>query len=173
MTKAKVRGGGMIVMKFGGTSVGIPTNFRVALGLVSERTGQDPVVVVSALSGVTNLLVDFCRDVAARRDLAARLRERHAAHARELGLATSDLLELVDQFGAEADRLVASRHALVGADRDAWLAWGERLSAALFAAGLNQAGTPARAVLAGDAGLVTDEHFGAAHPLPESEALLR
>jgi len=48
------------------------------------------------------------------------------------------------------------------------LAFGERLAAALFAAGLSNAGVPARAVFAGDAGLVTDHHFGAAHPLPES-----
>ena len=46
----------MIVMKFGGTSVGVPEHFLVARRLVREAASRDPVVVVSALSGVTNLL---------------------------------------------------------------------------------------------------------------------
>jgi aspartate kinase len=53
------------------------------------------------------------------------------------------------------------------------LAFGERLSAELFAAGLRQAGIPASAVVAGDAGLVTNDHFGGARPLPEAEDRLR
>jgi aspartokinase len=51
----------MIVMKFGGTSVGVPEHFAVAVRLVREAVPRDPVVVVSALSGVTNLIVEFCR----------------------------------------------------------------------------------------------------------------
>jgi aspartate kinase len=48
------------------------------------------------------------------------------------------------------------------------LAHGERLAALLFAAALSARGTPARDVFAGDAGLVTDERFGQASPLPEA-----
>src|SRR5262249_60437066 len=57
---------------------------------------------------------------------------------------------------------------LAPADRDRVLAYGERLAAELLAAALSQRGTPARAVFAGDAGLVTDERFGQATPLPEA-----
>ena len=52
-----------VVLKFGGTSVGIAANFAQAVALVAARTGRDerpPIVVVSALAGVTNLLVEFC-----------------------------------------------------------------------------------------------------------------
>src|SRR6185503_2642771 len=49
----------MIVMKFGGTSVGVPEHFAVAVRLVREAVPRDPVVVVSAFSGVTNLIVEF------------------------------------------------------------------------------------------------------------------
>src|SRR5262249_57728549 len=52
--------------------------------------------------------------------------------------------------------------------RDRLLSFGERLSAAVFAEALRGAGVNAVAMLAGDAGLVTDERFGAAHPLPEA-----
>ncbi|MBI3540271.1 MAG: aspartate kinase, partial [Candidatus Eisenbacteria bacterium] len=67
----------MIVMKFGGTSVGIPDHFAVATGLVAERAARDPIVVVSALVGITNLLVEFCRGGAGRADLARRFEARH------------------------------------------------------------------------------------------------
>src|SRR5207245_3763541 len=66
-----------------------------------------------------------------------------------------------------------AERSLTGADRDRLLAHGETLAAHLFAAALCQAGMAARAVVAGDAGLVTDDRFGAAHPLPQARALLR
>src|SRR5262245_25100969 len=71
----------MIVMKFGGTSVAVPENFRVAVLLVVERRALDPVVVVSALSGVTNEIVELCRSADRRDDLAARIATRHVEHA--------------------------------------------------------------------------------------------
>jgi len=56
----------MIVMKFGGTSMGLPENFATACRLVADRTSRRPVVVVSALAGVTNLLAEFALNPAVR-----------------------------------------------------------------------------------------------------------
>src|SRR5262249_54413154 len=117
-----------------------------------------------------NLLVEFCQAPDRRRELADRLIERHLGFARELELAAPAFVEVLDAFRNEAESAIARRDAFHGAERDRMLGWGERLSAALFAAGLEAAGVPARPFLAGDAGLVTDDHFGAAHPLPEAEA---
>src|ERR1700755_2150487 len=47
----------MIVIKFGGTSVGDAQRVAAAIDIVAERRELDPIVVVSALSGVTNDLV--------------------------------------------------------------------------------------------------------------------
>src|SRR5262249_33440736 len=68
---------GMRVMKFGGTSVGIPANFATAVSLVVERLPVQPLVVVSALHGVTNLLVDYARDPLARQRHSTELVDRH------------------------------------------------------------------------------------------------
>jgi aspartate kinase len=133
---------------------------------------RDPVVVVSALSGVTNLLVDFCRAPDRRADLAARFVERHASFAREAGVDPLAIAPLLDEWRDEAGALGGARDPLSGAGRDRVLAFGERLSAALFAAALRDRGVAALAIHAGEAGLVTDERFGAAHPLPEAGALL-
>ena len=163
----------MIVMKFGGTSVGVPEHFAVATLLVAEHRGRDPVVVVSALAGVTNLLAEFCRHPGHRRDIAARIVERHTSFARQTGLPISAVDTLLDAWCADAEQLAEHLDALHGAERDEVLSWGERLSAELFAAGLTAAGVPARAIVAGDAGLITDDRFGRAHPLPEAEGELR
>lgn len=161
----------MIVMKFGGTSVGIPDHFRVAVHEVVRRSAQAPVVVVSALSGVTNLLVDFCSVPAHRREIAAALVDRHVRFAHQVGVERSMLDNAIDALREDLDHLTVGKPG--GATRDQVLSHGERLSAELFAAGLRGAGLDAAAVVAGDAGLVTDERFGAAHPLPEAPTLLR
>ena len=163
----------MLVMKFGGTSVGVPEHFAVAVGLVAARRDRDPVVVVSALAGVTNLLADFCRHPERRRDLAARIVDRHTAFTRDARLPLAAVDAQLDVWVADAEALTGLTEPLHGAQRDEVLAWGERLSARLFAAGLETAGVPARAIVAGDAGLVTDDRFGAAHPLPEALSQLR
>jgi aspartate kinase len=148
--------------------VGVPEHFAVALRLVREAAPRDPVVVVSALSGVTNLIVEFCRQPERRAELAARLVERHAEWSRATGVRPDAAAELLDAWQEEARALRDVREPLAPADRDRLLSYGERLSATLFAAALRNAGVDAAAVLAGDAGLVTDERFGAAHPLPEA-----
>ena len=162
----------MIVMKFGGTSVGVPEHFAVAVRRVRDAGPLDPVVVVSALSGVTNLIVEFCRLPERRAELAERVVERHAEWMRATGVRPHEAHDLLDAWRDETAALRGRRDPLSAEDRDRLLSYGERLSAALFAAALCAAGADAVALLAGDSGLVTDERFGAAHPLPEAARLL-
>src|SRR5262249_13588761 len=56
---------------------------------------------------------------------------------------------------------------------DRILSFGERFAVELFVAGLRARGVDAIALLAGDAGLITDDRFGAAQPLPEAASELR
>jgi len=163
----------MVVMKFGGTSVGVPANFEIATRLVAERVALRPVVVVSALAGVTNLLVDYARDPAAREPASRDLIERHLAFTLDVGLPAACLERGLELWNAEHSLHRADPRALAGEARDRVLSFGERLSAAIFAAGLGAIGIAAEAVEAGEAGLVTDDAFGAAHPLPEAGPRLR
>jgi aspartate kinase len=163
----------MIVLKFGGTSIGVPQRFREAVAIVLDAASRDPVVVVSALAGVTNQLVEFCRHPQKRRDLMGEVAELHINFARSVGLPTHVLDVPLSVWRVEVGRHVGSASVLHGAERDHVLAFGERLSASLFAAGLAARGLPARAVDAGESGLVTDDRFGAAQPLPEAATKLR
>jgi aspartate kinase len=51
----------MIVMKFGGTSVQDPAAIVRAAEIVSGRVNRAPVVVVSAMAGVTESLLRIAR----------------------------------------------------------------------------------------------------------------
>ena len=82
----------MIVQKFGGTSVADPDAVRrlIAIARTARGTnGPGPVLVVSALSGVTDALLSVATDAGASRTDAAlarvgQLRERHLAMASAL-----------------------------------------------------------------------------------------
>lgn len=162
-----------VVMKFGGTSVGIPENLTRALALIESRRTRDeqaPVVVVSALSGVTDLLVRFAAAPDERTAIAERLRERHLAHAAAMGVADASFDAALADWQVRAAAIGA--RTLDAEARDGVLAAGEVLAATLVAAALSARGLRARAWHAGAAGLVTDDRFGAAHPLPESRGRL-
>jgi aspartokinase len=79
----------MIVMKFGGTSVGSKERFEQVFALISKTKDSDgpPLVVVSAMSGVTNALIEAA-NLAVRRDLDGAL-----AQIEMIGKNTSMLLK--------------------------------------------------------------------------------
>ena len=65
-------GFGLIVMKFGGTSVGSAERIKGAVEIVrGYREGQDVVVVVSAVSGVTDMLIMAAQRAAAKQSFEA------------------------------------------------------------------------------------------------------
>src|ERR1035441_8515455 len=80
----------LLVMKFGGTSMGSAERIKVAARIVSEEQKKRPVVVVvSAMSKITDLLLDTMRHAEAGNRAAtdsslAALRQRHEETCREL-----------------------------------------------------------------------------------------
>jgi aspartate kinase len=166
----------VIVMKFGGTSVGSAERMQGVADRVRERLAAKPVVVVSALGGVTDLLIRGAR-FALHRDPAAEaaVRElvaRHTECIQKLAPAGDVRSRLTAHLTAVAEELkilytgVHYLEELTPRSLDAIAAMGERLSVEIAAAGLAQAGLPARAIDA-RAVLVTDDGFGRALPLME------
>jgi bifunctional diaminopimelate decarboxylase / aspartate kinase len=81
-----------VVLKFGGTSVAKAPRWRAIAALTRQRIteGFRPVIVVSALSGVTNLLlkiIDAAGDAATASAVADEIRARHRALFAELEIA--------------------------------------------------------------------------------------
>jgi aspartate kinase len=161
----------VIVMKFGGTSVGSADRIAGVVDRVRERLDRKPVVVVSAFSRVTDLLIRAARlalDGGAGWDVATvELSSRHRAVVSELvpaGAVQDRLLSYVDTVVAELRgyyAAVQSLGELTPRTLDAIAAVGERLAFAIVA---QARGVPFQAVDA-RALLVTDESFGKAVPL--------
>jgi aspartate kinase len=144
------------VLKFGGTSVGTAPALRSAIGIAEAAARERPVVVVvSALSGVTNALEAALPGAAAGRldaaGFAAAVRDRHLAllgavaggrpAVRAGGVVRATATELEGRL-----RAVAGSGAFSPRDRAAVLALGERLATPVVAAGLGTRGVDARAV---------------------------
>ena len=167
----------LLVMKFGGTSVGSAERMRAAAKLSAGYRRQRPVaIVVSAMSGVTDLLIETTKhaeggDRGGRDENIRKLEERHIQACRELLPAAKQkpVLAGIRELVGEFDRITHGM--LMLEDRpprsvDEAIAIGERLSALIIAAFLNSAGTKAEAVNAADV-IVTDAVFGSASPLME------
>ena len=174
----------LLVMKFGGSSMGTAERIQVAAGICVEQKALRPtVVVVSAMSKVTDLLLETLRcaesgDSEGVERHASSLRERHHQTARELfGVAAmapvlEEVLGKIDGLMKEFDRI--SGGILLLGERpprsvDEAVAIGERLSAMLLASYLDATvldapGTTAQAVNARQV-IVTDTCFGNATPL--------
>jgi len=167
----------LLVMKFGGTSMGSAERIKAAAKLTREQHEQRPVaVVVSAMSKITDLLLDTLRraeddDAEAVEANLKTLAERHLVSCGELltGAALDEAVSHVEDLVAEFSR-IASGIRMLGERPpravDEAVAVGERLAAALMAAYLNRTGLRAKAVNAREV-IVTDSVFGNATPLME------
>ena len=165
----------LLVMKFGGTSMGSAERIRVAAGICADALRERPVVaVVSAMSKITDLLLDALRKAEAGDESGLdfnlhKLRERHQEACLALleGDARVAALAGIDALIADFRRICHGVRIL--GERpprsvDEAMAVGERLSALLMAAHLECSGVPARAVNGAKA-IVTDSVFGNASPL--------
>ena len=163
----------MIVMKFGGSSVAGAEKIARVAGVVRGRLARKPVLVVSAFRGTTDDLLALAREALtgnlSRVDAVAK---RHRETAAELGVDAKPLEPLIEELAALA-RGISLLKELTPRTLDRVASFGERLSARLIAAAFTKAGIPARAVDAFEAGLLTDERFGSAAPLPEAELELK
>jgi aspartokinase/homoserine dehydrogenase 1 len=166
------------VMKFGGTSVGDAGRIRNAAAIAAEASKhRGVVVVVSAMSGVTNTLIAAAGKAAAGDEAAAEALTRtlEAKHHEAIGNLISDI-ENRRQLLSEIDALIerAANHcrgcALLGElsprALDVIAGTGERLTARMAAAALREMGLHGVAFDATNL-IVTDEVYGGARPLPE------
>src|SRR6185503_18000037 len=177
----------MLVMKFGGTSVGDGVRIAEVVNLVKADLTRDPkiAVVVSAMSGVTNSLLNCARS-AARGEQAQYeagcqdLLRKHRLAVLELikdAVRCESLLKEVESIIEQScGRLCYGIQILGEASPralDAIASVGERLSARLVAAAFQEAGVGAEWVEATEL-IVTDNNFGDAAPqMPETEARTR
>ncbi len=167
----------MIVVKFGGTSVGDAPAVERAAAIVRTKLARKPVVVVSALGGTTSALLALAEQAAEGQLIGAMaaveaLRDRHLAQAHELLGAGDAGTDVVGEMSASFDELASLAGALsvlghiTPRSVDAIAATGEQLSSLLVVAAFRARGVDAALVDARDV-IITDDQFTRAEPCPE------
>lgn len=165
-----------LVMKFGGTSVGSPSAIALAAQLIADASLEWPrlVVVTSAMSGVTNLLLESAANAIQGKpqnyvQAATRLQSMHHAVIQEL--VTEPKIQArtyqeIDKLLSEFNNLCYAIQVLGEATpraMDAVAGLGERMSVRLLSAVLQSKGFASQYVEATEL-IVTDERFQGAHP---------
>jgi aspartate kinase len=165
-------------MKFGGTSVGDASCVARTAKIIAGVAKENPcVVVVSAMSGVTNRLIEAAKTAQAGNATEAEaimdaLRQQHEAAL--LSLLSDEqkrgrLRQRIEPVLAEGRRLcegTALLRELTPRTLDAISSLGERLSAPLVAAAVHELGVCSEAVEATEL-VVTDAFHGGAEPQME------
>lgn len=164
------------VLKFGGTSVGDATAIRRVVRIISAASRDRAVVaVVSAMSGVTNRLIEAAHQsskgkMSAVETLREFLQQRHFSTAESLIIhkarcqaLITDLKRIIDETIRLCHELVISQ-GLTPALLDVISSVGERLSARIVAATLREQGVDGFPVDSTEI-VVTDENFGDAGPI--------
>jgi aspartate kinase len=168
----------LVVMKFGGTSIGSAERIKNVAGIVGDaRQIIQPVVVVSAMATVTDSLLNAAIHAASkqRSKLELELLRLKTLHMDTIvGLQLSDheqgqLDKKVEGLLSELTNLLESIYLLgelTPRARDMILSFGERFSIQLVASAFTSAGVDAKAIEASQL-IVTNESFGNARPLLE------
>jgi len=174
----------VIVCKFGGTSVADGDAIARAASIIAGRIDRRPVVVVSALGGATNDLLDVAQRAANGNLIVAltiveSLRQRHLATTAALLEGSPERDEVEAEVSAGLDELAHLAEALstlgfvTPRSLDSVAAIGELLSSRIVAAAFRHRGLDAEWVDARDV-TITDDNFTRAAPdLPRIAAATR
>ena len=165
-----------LVMKFGGTSVGSSSAIKRAAQLIAD-TSQEwsrVAVVTSAMSGVTNLLLESAANAVQGKphlyvQAATKLQSMHHAVITELinePKIQARTYQEIDKLLSEFNNLCYAIQVIGEATpraMDAIAGLGERMSVRLLSAVLQSKGIASQYVEATEL-IITDEHFQGAHP---------
>ena len=166
-----------IVMKFGGTSVGSGENIRHVGDLVTQYSKKHKVaVVVSALAGVTNSLIETgCQaqksDQVQIESFTSSLLKRHIAatvSAINSKRIQKEVIEITEKSVAELEKVLTGIcyvGELTPKSKDYVMSFGERLSAPIVCGAIKDHKTQSLFFTGKEAGIVTDSNFGEATPL--------
>ncbi|MCX8154013.1 MAG: aspartate kinase [Candidatus Bathyarchaeota archaeon] len=167
-----------IVMKFGGTSVATGENIHRVADIVADsfKKGHSIVVVVSALAGVTNQLLEEAEQAKKQneqkvQEFTRQLANRHLEAAdkaiKDEGI-KNEVKQIIRKTIDELEKVlmgICYVGEVTPKSRDYVLSFGERLSAPLVWGALLDLKVPAQYFTGKEAGIVTNDNFGEAKPL--------
>ncbi|HJR63836.1 MAG TPA: lysine-sensitive aspartokinase 3 [Gemmatimonadaceae bacterium] len=170
----------MIVVKFGGTSVADAAAIERAAEITRSRLSRQPIVIVSALAGTTNALLQIadhsaCGELIVALAAVESLRDRHLREAARLLGSGEESDDICAELSASFDELASLAEALsvlghlTPRSQDAIAGMGEQLSALMVSAAFRARALPAELVDARTV-MITDDRFTRAAPLSDAIA---
>jgi aspartate kinase len=166
-----------IVMKFGGTSVATGENIRHVVDLVTKNAKKDRVaVVVSALAGVTNSLIEVAEqakksDEKRIEEFTKSLLKKHLdaiSSAIDSKQVQNEVTQITEKTLAELGKVLTGIcyvGEVTAKSKDYVVSFGERLSVPIVWGTIKDKGFEAQWFTGKEAGIVTDSNFGEADPL--------
>ncbi|MBI2659529.1 lysine-sensitive aspartokinase 3 [Candidatus Woesearchaeota archaeon] len=156
----------MIIMKFGGTSVGNAERIANVANIVKSSMKRSPVVVVSAVTKITDALIRLAKECAQGKGnkTLGHIKKTHYEILARLKinkkLLDEDIKELESLFKmAKSGKIIDDRIL------DHFQSFGERMSSKIVAAQLNKMGIKSQAFDSWELGFLTNDEFGEAEPL--------
>ncbi|MBI2134008.1 aspartate kinase [Candidatus Woesearchaeota archaeon] len=150
-------------MKFGGTSVGSAEMVRETVGIIKGSLERQPIVVVSAVSKITDLLINTAHGG----KNAEEIEKIHSDIIRELNLESSAAEKEIGEMRKTTSKFKGSKKEL-----DTIMSLGERISAIIVSEYARTQGIDAKSYNAYDLGMLTNSNFGSAEVLDESYTLI-
>lgn len=159
----------MIVLKFGGTSVGNSEIIRKVKGIV-ENVGDEKVVVVSAMNGITDSLIRAT-------NFAKENKNEYLIEFEKIKTRHRDVMrELFDRNLEEVEKLLEELYSILNSIKilgevtprafDTILSFGERMNARIVSEYFKREGLKSFPIDA-NIFLITDDNFGNANPIYE------
>jgi aspartate kinase len=176
-------------MKFGGTSVGDGSRIKHVAELAKEYrdSGNEVVLVTSALNGVTDALLKSAKEASETgktstiKEFITDLTKQHHQAAQD-AITGKKAKKIVEVVTKELDsRIEELEKALIGIGYlgeltvrsiDYISSYGERLTAPILCGSLNSLGIKSRSFTGGEAGIITTDDYGNARPLEKSYSLI-
>jgi len=158
----------MIVMKFGGTSVGDAKRIKQVSEIVTSQIKKKPIVIVSAFAGVTDALIKSSHATVRGNVSVKEIEKLHYSMLKDLNIDASLINEEINELKDILDGVYSLKE-LTPRTLDVIMSFGERMSAKIIASYMSKAGIPSKAYNSYDAGLITNSVFGDADALPEAE----
>jgi len=163
----------MIVMKFGGASIGNAANIQNLKTIVKQNISKKPIVVVSAVNGITNMLIESANEaVEDKFSQYENIVKNHKELLRELDLSE----DLVDKELEDLNKClngISLLRELTKRTLDYIMSFGERMSCKIISSYLNNHGVKAKSFNSWDIGLMTDSNFGSANVVRKSLEVVR
>lgn len=168
-------------MKFGGTAVASADKIKHITEIVKEQRG-DIVIVVSAIRGITDKLINICNEIkkGRRDDIDEFVEDISSQHLSLIDNAIDNNAikeQLIVDIKALLNDMSTMLHSMnvlgevTPRSMDYIVSFGERLIAPIVSAALRDASIKSQAFTGKEAGILTDSNFGEARPLMDTTRL--